>query len=639
MKAKIPSRQAQMLLIEISHCVVCGITGWHQKKSAEEILQGWCNEILHNDLQPNGIGPPFSQWSLDRMSRQLWSSGVEATRITHEAQSASLKEFSETSSESETEDGADASSGDGQEELQTPTLDTTASSLANGDDLVSGPASNPINHLDSGEEQESALSTTTNDNIGPQTSCHNNIVNQESQQAEGSLVSVEQRISSMQRSSRRLQVYHDPLPLLSSSFSRRPELARQIVSTTLLPTACTPSSSRCSLATLDRNVGVSSQIDDPRPRSGVLCASERKTGSSLRGTYAAVHDRATDRRARHGKNKTADTSCSGVCIYSDTVVNIEGHITQQTHLGEENGCGETSDSGLPDNADDVWVTETDEGGVASQSSHSDGENILLQTRGQLNVTSEEGPASPKTSLSSLSRGFQLYRQLDPKANMKSILKTILRYSCPRNRSPGYIYAFSHPDLPNLLKIGVTNAITKRRGSSSDPVDYRLACWASNCGRPVKEVFREYMPCAAERMESLIHQTLQEYRRIQVPACKRCKGRKGGRGVEHDEWFEVDVETARETVRSWALFSGQRPYNAFGQVVEYWARKAEQELQLVKDGPAFREWLGKMPQYVEEMMRLEFRSIVLFAGASISSLTRVASVELDSRLQTFAIQIG
>ena len=210
-------------------------------------------------------------------------------------------------------------------------------------------------------------------------------------------------------------------------------------------------------------------------------------------------------------------------------------------------------------------------------------------------------------------GFRLYPQAPSSASqLKQLLHTLTQAISPRSRHKGYIYAYTRPSAPGHLKIGYVKDSPLR---ADDPVAARLARWQADCGSPATEVFRVYVPCdAAVRIESLVHLTLRDRRRVEDPPCRRCERRKqragrGGGGGRHDEWFEIDEAAARRVVELWCAFAESLPYDRFGRLGDFWAERAEAEMQEVRIGDTTLGWLETMPRLVEELTRWELRNIV------------------------------
>lgn len=170
------------------------------------------------------------------------------------------------------------------------------------------------------------------------------------------------------------------------------------------------------------------------------------------------------------------------------------------------------------------------------------------------------------------------------------------------RYTGVLYGFARPAAPGMLKIGVVKDRVVAGRPFADPVDHRLATWQAQCGHRVIEVFRKPIACnAAERIERLVHQALREYRRVEDPPCRPCERRKtaskartgGGRcsGGQHNEWFEVDVETALHVVDLWAIFAERQPYDRFGKLLDFWSARVEAS---IRPGDTVKSWQEKIP---------------------------------------------
>lgn len=628
LQANIPSRQAWTLLREVSHCVVCGITGWHQPES-EKIFKAWCKKLWQNYLRAHGLDPDLCLSSPDNMSRRSWRVGLLNARIEHDAQLALLAGSSASDSETESQDDADVSpdndddaggddatdddddggSDDGSDDgdnaddhasdgtdsdlvILTPRSNTPNSE--HGDDLASTASSRTLDHSPSHYQNNSAHSSRVNsDHNSPAPSSTSSTIDRTSQQAGPSVVSVGQSSKcAIQKSSTRLQVYRDPLQPPQPPKQKHQASAGTSGATTSLTTK-----TRHALSTLDRNFDTTSQDRASKPQPG---PSRPRWGTQARESGPVEQSGPTATQQKERGDGKAILSIQGKTVQQRVIKSFEGVGSYDNTIRQQKRrpCSRCRGCGYRIVDDEPLATEED----------------ILQMLSLFDVTEEqqkeEDPSSSPTK-----KGFRIYNpQLTPTENMNSILNTILQHSGPRNRAPGYIYAFTRPSLPGFLKIGYTNAVHNPDRPYPDPVDFRLARWASDCGHPVVEAFRAYMPCAAERMESLIHQTLREYRRVEDPGCRPCQRRRqgkgsGGGGGAHDEWFEVDVEVAQRVVSSWALFSAQRPYDSFGRPIGFWARKVERERRRAREVLDVGEWLERIPRYIEEMMRLDFRSII------------------------------
>lgn len=200
-------------------------------------------------------------------------------------------------------------------------------------------------------------------------------------------------------------------------------------------------------------------------------------------------------------------------------------------------------------------------------------------------------------------GFRIYPQApNPTSQLKELLNLMTQTVSQHRRYTGVLYGFARPSAPGMLKIGVVKDRVVARWPFADPVDHRLATWQAQCGHSVIEVFRKPIACnAAERIERLVHQALREYRRVEDPPCRPCERRKtaskartgGGRcsGGQHNEWFEVDVETALHAVDLWAIFAERQPYDRFGKLLDFWSTRVEAG---IRPGDTVKSWQEKVP---------------------------------------------
>ena len=66
----------------------------------------------------------------------------------------------------------------------------------------------------------------------------------------------------------------------------------------------------------------------------------------------------------------------------------------------------------------------------------------------------------------------------------------------------------------------------------------------------------------QKVERLIHKELQQYRRKFSCNCKSKRGENHGdtgKLMEHSEWFEIDRDTARNTINRWRTWMRGNPY--------------------------------------------------------------------------------
>jgi hypothetical protein len=180
-----------------------------------------------------------------------------------------------------------------------------------------------------------------------------------------------------------------------------------------------------------------------------------------------------------------------------------------------------------------------------------------------------------------------------KKSVKNILKTMWTPAVGDTLRAGFIYCYVDKFTPGYVKIGYT-AIANTSEKHSDPqklpsaegedrhVGERLNWWRNECGRQIDLQFATFMPCAAKQMETLIHTTLHNEKRIVVNCiCKR----------NHIEWFHISVDEARAVVEEWRKFSGLRPYCQEGNAEPFWYNFAVSNHRLFENlNP--RKWLGE-----------------------------------------------
>ena len=119
------------------------------------------------------------------------------------------------------------------------------------------------------------------------------------------------------------------------------------------------------------------------------------------------------------------------------------------------------------------------------------------------------------------------------------------------KKAGHIYMYGHPGAPGMIKIGVTTTSTEER----------LKRWEAQCGRKIELLYstqydlEEAAIPHCYRAEALIHTDLALHRK-RIPICPGC-------GRCHKEWFEADAEYVKATIRKWADWIRQKPYEEVG----------------------------------------------------------------------------
>lgn len=601
LQTQIPSLEAGILLRDLASCVVCGVTGGHQVK-AGEIYKKWYIKLWDDYLRADGLDPELCKWFPGPLTLDVWLEELETVREEQEPESE-FESGSNTGSLIDFMAKSDELAENGENEFGFPTPDSSISVLGY-ENTLSEASLSPDGTVRNNQQDERV---TTPDYGKP-------------------------RVPFTER----LQVYrHPPKPNTTSPTpSCYPSAPLSVSSTTTAGFPIVSSASGPSMTTrhpglgaLDRNALIGQQAVSRTSRSSPRSnTANQETRSPAGDESEAIYPETETREEDIGIGREDDQSQE----YGDRVKEIEGGDIEETR-GNQHGMSEEKVV----YGDEEDVVYDDEETFYHEKTFYDGSSLYDEDNGEIENNNdgtgaeydatkyiedkqsrtEEGysedirysaPGPLPTPTLGTTQGFRVYYRISAEKTLKSLFQAILRYSSPRNRAPGYIYAFSWPDLPGFLKIGYTNAVVDPTRSFPHPVDFRLSQWVRKCGHPVIERFRVYMPCAAERMEQLIHLTLRPYRRIQDPPCEPCRQqrqRQGGsgnhRGGAHNEWFEIDVETARWAVDLWKLCSLQDPYDKYGRVVEFWARRAEEERQQVKEGDSVARWLEGMPDYIED----------------------------------------
>lgn len=611
LQASVPSSQARRLLEELSTHVVCGITGWHQNK-ATEVYYEWCDTIWDEYLRVNGVDPRGWNEPPRQLSRHTWEVDLEVAQR-------------EQQCDSDEGDDDDSRDNDSDSEESVATADTTTSDFGESSSDRDIPS------------QSQSLQTTD-------------------------YLSVHSR----QPPSGSFSVYRDPevqsvnlVPSNTASVCNRPALRPldQNIAVSRAGSQTLPEWSHAVIDAASSSSDVSHPVESPNadsrnatPQLGsdtghTLSDDERPVISDdeASGTPEDTEDESEDQDDSEDEEAESDSHQLGSDGEEQTPDGADDLQDQSEHSE-----GIDADSAQYDAEEDFVLVETSDGGhdEESQSSHTSAESEataedtdedsfatdllslhdgIFEDADVTEVASTPAPApadlTPPPALIAPHLGFRLYPQAPgPLPQLKQLLNTLTQTVSPGRRHTGFIYAFSRPSLPGHLKIGYVKDVTVPRGPYSDRVDCRLAKWQADCGHPVANVFSVWIACnAVERIESLVHLTLREHRRVEDPPCGRCQRRKGrgSGGGSHDEWFEVDERTARRVVGLWALFAEQLPYDRFGRLVDFWSEKVDGEKRRVSHGDTTMNWLEAMPRLVEELTRWELGNIIgPFRGLSL-----------------------
>lgn len=137
-------------------------------------------------------------------------------------------------------------------------------------------------------------------------------------------------------------------------------------------------------------------------------------------------------------------------------------------------------------------------------------------------------------------------------NEKAVRQLIMNFPDTEGNSPadakaGYVYAFRDNEL-SLIKFGRTMNLEARKSHI-----------VRTCGfvKGVSLVAAVKVK-AHKRLEEIIHQDLAPHRRFFDCMCGRSKNKKGF--TRHQEWFQIDDNTALHTLQLWADFVERQPWD-------------------------------------------------------------------------------
>ncbi|KIX01948.1 uncharacterized protein Z518_07887 [Rhinocladiella mackenziei CBS 650.93] len=148
----------------------------------------------------------------------------------------------------------------------------------------------------------------------------------------------------------------------------------------------------------------------------------------------------------------------------------------------------------------------------------------------------------------------------------TLVSVLLRdLSRKRDHQLGDLYLFLRDSSPGMVKIGY-----------SRKVEERLKRWERSCNyTPILKRLIRQVP-HVPRVEMLVHLELHQYWRRE----KRCKHNPLC-GKQHQEWFEIDVETAAASMDNFAEWiTVTEPYDENGQLKNKWRNII---LKMEKDG--------------------------------------------------------
>ncbi|KAF2805431.1 DUF1766-domain-containing protein [Mytilinidion resinicola] len=175
------------------------------------------------------------------------------------------------------------------------------------------------------------------------------------------------------------------------------------------------------------------------------------------------------------------------------------------------------------------------------------------------ATSTEAPVTPSEKSP---KQPAVPKTFSPRIIDDYIISTLGRPLPAPKPDKGFVYIMRDPLIPGLFKIGMTKGTITDRRRGLEAI----------CRRPLDVVYlddeggREQLPIANyQRAEKLVHDELGHCLRPFV--CPEC-------GRKHREWFEVDKEVAKRTVRRWTEFMRKQPYDGQGLLGVMWNRRLD-----------------------------------------------------------------
>ncbi|KAI9698795.1 MAG: hypothetical protein M1836_003905 [Candelina mexicana] len=192
------------------------------------------------------------------------------------------------------------------------------------------------------------------------------------------------------------------------------------------------------------------------------------------------------------------------------------------------------------------------------------------------------PPSAHKGLSNASLEFEDFS--DPRKTPKDLFELMLdavqRPVTPQD-CEGYIYMLQRESSPGFIKIG----------RSTHP-DARIEEHRGRCKYKPTRIRDDESTSVRyhKKLEYLVHKELQYYRRSER-ACTGCLKR-------HVEWFEVDSDVARATIKRWRDWMLTHPYGDDGNLKDFWqshlSTLAYREGITYDQGADWQRWIDSLP---------------------------------------------
>ncbi|KAF5558813.1 hypothetical protein FNAPI_4971 [Fusarium napiforme] len=202
-----------------------------------------------------------------------------------------------------------------------------------------------------------------------------------------------------------------------------------------------------------------------------------------------------------------------------------------------------------------------------------------------------------------------------KSPVHKIMK-LLATSVSKDRlESGCVYCFAERSEPGFLKIGYVRCT---EFSKSHAIERRMEQWKRGCKHDVVLKFDAFIPCAAERIETLIHRTLHAQNVKASCPNKACQ-------TKHKEWFKIEEVEAYRVIDIWQQFSELNPYDDEGGLGDHWARYKLTQLDngCLWDAKKWlaTEWDKLITEAVEALMQEKQRAVEKERGQRLAVLRK------------------
>ncbi|KAF5640308.1 cat eye syndrome critical region 5 precursor [Fusarium tjaetaba] len=202
-----------------------------------------------------------------------------------------------------------------------------------------------------------------------------------------------------------------------------------------------------------------------------------------------------------------------------------------------------------------------------------------------------------------------------KSPVHNIMKLLARSVSKDRLGSGCVYCFAERSKPGFLKIRYVRCT---EFSKSYAIERRMKQWKRDCKHDVVLKFDAFIPCAAKRIETLIHQTLHAQNMKASCPNKACQ-------MKHKEWFKIEEVEAYRVIDIWQQFSELNPYDDKGGLGDHWAQYKLTQLDngCLWDAKKWlaTEWVKLITEAVEALMQEKQRAVEKEMGQRLAVLRK------------------